>query len=81
MSESDQILDVKGLLCPLPVLKTRKRLSQMAPGAKLTVLATDPASYLDMKHFDTEVDHQLLEWSETDGEFTYLWECARQNTG
>ena len=76
MNESDQILDTKGLLCPLPVLKTRKRLSQMAAGAKLTVFATDPASFLDMQHFESEVAHRLVEWSETDGEFTYIWECA-----
>ncbi len=76
MSDSDHLLDVKGLLCPLPVLKTRKRLSQMIPGETLTVIATDPASLLDMRHFETEAAHQLVSWAETDGEFTYVWQCA-----
>ena len=40
---SETILDVKGLTCPLPVLKANKALRGMAGGARLTVLATDPA--------------------------------------
>ena len=47
----DKTLDTKGLACPLPILKTKKVLSEMAKGAKLEVLATDPGSVPDFKAF------------------------------
>jgi len=56
----DETLDTMGLLCPLPVLKARKRLKAMAPGKVLRVLATDPAAVIDMPHFCAESGHVLL---------------------
>ena len=53
-------LDAQGLLCPLPVLKARKRLKAMEPGAVLRVLATDPAAVIDIPHFCTESGHELI---------------------
>ena len=54
------ILDLSGLLCPLPVLKARKALEAMASGETLEVVATDPMSMIDMPHFCTEQGHKLL---------------------
>jgi tRNA 2-thiouridine synthesizing protein A len=62
-----EILDVQGLLCPLPVLKARKRLRAMDPGQVLRVLATDPAALIDVPHFCTESGHELLGIDETEG--------------
>jgi tRNA 2-thiouridine synthesizing protein A len=42
-------LDLRGMTCPLPVLKANKALRAMAPGARLTVLATDPAAVKDFQ--------------------------------
>lgn len=56
----DQELDASGLLCPLPVLKARKRLMAMKPGAVLRVLSTDPAAIVDIPHFCAENGHELL---------------------
>jgi tRNA 2-thiouridine synthesizing protein A len=53
-------LDVSELLCPLPVLKARKRLQGMASGSVLKVVATDPMSAIDMPHFCLEQGHTLL---------------------
>ena len=53
-------LDLSGLLCPLPVLKARKKLEAMVSGEILEVIATDPMSMIDMPHFCTEQNHQLL---------------------
>jgi tRNA 2-thiouridine synthesizing protein A len=53
-------LDVQGLSCPLPVLKANKALRGMAPGATLTVLATDPAAVKDFAAFSEETGHELL---------------------
>jgi tRNA 2-thiouridine synthesizing protein A len=53
-------LDLSGLLCPLPVLKARKKLEAMASGEVLEVIATDAMSMIDMPHFCTEQNHTLL---------------------
>lgn len=58
--EWDDELDAQGLLCPLPVLKARKRLKAMGQGAVLRVLATDPAAVIDIPHFCAESGHQLV---------------------
>lgn len=60
LTEADVILDVTGLLCPLPVLKARKRLESLPSGSVLKVVATDPMSMIDMPHFCTEQGHLLL---------------------
>ncbi|UYV39290.1 sulfurtransferase TusA family protein [Rhodobacteraceae bacterium D3-12] len=65
-------LDARGLLCPLPVLKARKRLSALASGAELRVLADDPAAVIDMPHFCAEQGHELVETREQDGATLYI---------
>lgn len=65
-------LDTRGALCPLPVLKARKRLQELAPGAVLRVLADDPAALVDMPHFCAEQGHALLAQRETpDGDLEF----------
>ncbi len=70
--ESAVTLDATGLMCPLPVLKARKALKALQAGACLRVLATDPASVIDFRHFCDVTDNQLVEHAESDGVFTYL---------
>ncbi|NUB43550.1 sulfurtransferase TusA family protein [Fertoebacter nigrum] len=53
-------LDCAGLLCPLPVLKARKRLLAMAPGAVLHLRATDPMAAIDLPHFCAGAGHAFL---------------------
>lgn len=62
-------LDLTGLKCPLPVLKARRRINQIAAGAVLVVLADDPAAPLDFDHFCHTGGHQLLESKENNGVF------------
>jgi tRNA 2-thiouridine synthesizing protein A len=57
-------LDATGLLCPLPVLKARRALKPLPPGAVLEVLATDPGAVKDFEHFCQTTGCQLLESSE-----------------
>ncbi len=59
MSDQD-ILDATGLLCPLPVLKARKRLQALQSGDELTVQADDPAAIIDIPHFCAEAGHTLI---------------------
>jgi len=56
----DQEIDARGLLCPLPVLKARKRLRGMAVGQVLRLVATDPAAVVDVPHFCAEAGHALV---------------------
>lgn len=56
----DASLDAVGLLCPLPVLKARKRLKSMQPGQVLRLLASDPAAQIDVPHFCNESGNELL---------------------
>ncbi|MBX6740737.1 MAG: sulfurtransferase TusA family protein [Acetobacteraceae bacterium] len=69
---SDTTLDVQGLTCPLPVLKANKVLRGLPPGARLTVLATDPASVKDFSAFCQETGHELLSFGESDGVYRFL---------
>ncbi len=64
-------LDLRGLKCPLPVLRTRKALSAMPPGARLTVVATDPMAAIDIPHMCHEDGHELLEARREEREWTY----------
>ena len=53
-------VDALGLLCPLPVLKARKRLAGMEAGEVLRLLADDPAAVVDVPHFCAEQGHELV---------------------
>ena len=72
-----QTLDTTGLNCPLPVLKARRALRGLDAGDELEVLATDPGAVKDFQTFAQSTGHSLLEWSETDGVFSFLLRKAR----
>jgi tRNA 2-thiouridine synthesizing protein A len=67
----DKELDAKGLSCPLPVLRTKKALNELASGQVLKILATDPGSVNDMQAFSRQTGHALLSSSEEDGAFIF----------
>ncbi|NNE22341.1 MAG: sulfurtransferase TusA family protein [Rhizobiales bacterium] len=68
---ADQI-DVRGLQCPLPVLKARKRLKALNNGDVLMVLASDPAAIIDFPHFCNEAGHELISTAEAGGVLTFV---------
>jgi len=68
----DRELDVKGLNCPLPILRTKKALSEMASGEVLHVLATDPGSVKDFQAFAKKTGNELLSRGEADQVFEYF---------
>jgi tRNA 2-thiouridine synthesizing protein A len=65
------LLDTRGLKCPLPVLRARKAMRGVAPGAVLRVLATDPGTVRDFQAFCTATGHELVEHVEAEGEFRF----------
>jgi tRNA 2-thiouridine synthesizing protein A len=68
---SDTLLDARGLKCPLPVLRARKAMQSLAPGAVLQVLATDPGSVRDFEAFCAATGHALVEQSEEGGAYSF----------
>lgn len=62
-----EIYDLRGLNCPLPVLKTRKKLRELKIGDELWIETTDPLAVIDVPHFCAEAGHELLKTEEDDG--------------
>lgn len=60
-------LDLTGLNCPLPVLKTKKILATLGAGEIIRVITTDPASLVDLQDFCKKTGHILLSQSNQDG--------------
>jgi tRNA 2-thiouridine synthesizing protein A len=54
------VLDLRGLKCPLPVLKTARHMANYLPGTRFLVLATDPMAAIDIPHFCAEQGHVLV---------------------
>ena len=70
--ESNQILDARGLNCPLPILRTKKSLNALQSGQTLKVVATDPGSLKDMVAFCTQTGNTLLSSQQSGGDFEFL---------
>ncbi|MEO8598209.1 MAG: sulfurtransferase TusA family protein [bacterium] len=64
-------IDARGLNCPLPILRTKKALSEMLSGQVLHVLATDPGSVRDFQAFSKQTGNELLSHEAHDKEFEY----------
>lgn len=65
------VLDCRGLVCPMPVIKLSKAIKAAAPGAVIEMLATDPGSVPDLQAFEKQTGHRVLERSEA-GVFRFL---------
>lgn len=68
----DRELDVKGLNCPLPILRTKKTLTAMLSGEVLHVLATDPGSVKDFQAFCKQTGNELLSSGEVENTFEFF---------
>lgn len=67
----DQVLDAKGLSCPLPILKTKKAVEALAKDQVLKVEATDPGSKNDMAAWAKRTGNEILKMEEAGGMFTF----------
>jgi tRNA 2-thiouridine synthesizing protein A len=70
--DAQKELDTRGLNCPLPILKAKKALADMASGEVLKVLATDPGSVRDFQAFSRQTGNELLEQSKAGEEFVHF---------
>lgn len=72
MAVADATLDVKGLKCPLPIMRAAKALKEVAADATLEVLATDPGSVADFEAFCRSTGNQLVELTANAGVYRFL---------
>jgi tRNA 2-thiouridine synthesizing protein A len=72
MQAFDRELDVRGLNCPLPILRAKKALGDLTAGQVLKVMATDPGSVKDFQAFCKQTGNELLETTESPSEYTFF---------
>lgn len=71
--QADKFLDCIGLNCPMPVIKTKKAIKDMAIGSILEMVATDPGSIPDMEAWASQTQHELVLAEKVDGDkFRFL---------
>lgn len=71
MPTEDMVLDARGQLCPMPVMRTSKLIRQLAPGQVLKVLATDRGALVDMPAWAEDTGNLLIETAEQDGALVF----------
>jgi tRNA 2-thiouridine synthesizing protein A len=72
MANFDKELDASGLNCPLPILRAKKALAELASGQVLHIIATDPGSVKDFEAFANQTGNELMESTENGGKFEFL---------
>jgi tRNA 2-thiouridine synthesizing protein A len=68
----DKELDARGLNCPLPILRAKKALGELASGQVLRIVATDPGSVKDFEAFTKQTGNELLSSTDSGKEFSFL---------
>ena len=68
----DKELDARGLSCPLPILKSKKSLTDMTSGQVLRIVATDPGSVKDIQAFCKQTGHELLSSAEDNNTYVFF---------
>ena len=72
MNQFNAQLDARGMNCPLPILRAKKSLNQLASGEILQIRATDPGSVKDFEAFCKQTGSELLSSTEEGSEFVFL---------
>ncbi|MBS7806755.1 sulfurtransferase TusA family protein [Variovorax sp. PCZ-1] len=68
----DKELDTRGLNCPLPILKAKKALAELASGQMLKVVATDPGSVRDFQAFAKQTGNELVDQQTIGADFVHV---------
>ncbi len=69
--EVNKEIDTRGLNCPLPILKAKKALADMASGQTLKIVATDPGSVRDFQAFARQTGNELVDQQTEGGDFIH----------
>lgn len=70
--EFDKELDTRGMNCPMPILRTKKSLSEISPGQILKIWASDPSAPKDFEVFAIQSGHELLASAKEGNEFVFF---------
>lgn len=71
MTKADVMLDCRGLLCPLPVIRTKQSVDKMTIGQVLEMTSTDPGSVADMNAWSRTTGHELVGQRQDSGLFIF----------
>ena len=78
MVKIDVELDCKGMYCPMPIVKLKKATKTMESGQHLRLTATDPGSVRDVPAWAGKTGAEIIETSESDGEFVFIIKVSKQ---
>jgi tRNA 2-thiouridine synthesizing protein A len=78
--QPDDVLDARGLPCPLPLLKAKQSLSRLSPGQVLEVMATDAGSWRDFETFVAQSGHEMPA-RESRGDTYHYWLRKGEESG
>tara|TARA_B100000315_G_scaffold112693_1_gene103331 strand:+ start:27242 stop:27478 length:237 start_codon:yes stop_codon:yes gene_type:complete len=67
----DKELDCSGLSCPLPIIKTKKAISELSSGQVLKMISTDPGSSADMDSWSNRTGHEIVKSEENNGKYIF----------
>ncbi len=70
--EIKETLDCSGLLCPMPVIKTSKKIKELEVGDVFEMISTDPGAMPDMQAWANQTKHELLESSEEGSQYRFV---------
>lgn len=70
--KADHVLDVKGLACPMPIIKIKKSVKDMGAGEVLEIEATDKGLVADLAAWSKSGGHELMNQQESNGVFTFM---------
>ena len=70
--KADRLLDCRGLLCPMPVIRTRQAIDDLSVGQVLELVATDPGSKADIEAWSRQTGHELLAWERENEVYRYF---------
>jgi tRNA 2-thiouridine synthesizing protein A len=74
---ADHTLDARGLICPMPVIRTSQKMKEIAVGDILELLATDPGSVSDMKFWCKSTGNELISTEHSEGVFRFYIRRSR----
>ncbi len=77
----DVVIDLRGLGCPMPILKTTKAMKSMEPGQIIEVWGTDPGSKKDMPRFASKSGHEWLGFVDDEGFYRFYFRKGSGKTG
>lgn len=70
--KEDKVLDARGLLCPMPIVKAGKEMKSLAEGQVLKVMATDRGAIADFPAWAEDSGHELISWHEDTGVLVFF---------